>query len=152
MLMKASTTRLEGPAGEVVARFQDSSDAAADACFGSGWRKLKFLGLAAIFFTLGVLGVLLPGLPVTPFLLLTSYFLFRSSPRLNAKLLRSRLFGPILIDWQIHGGVRAHVRFKSILVVVIAVTLTVLLAGFSRWLTVAVVSLAMVGIAVILRG
>lgn len=87
----------------------------------TGWRRGLFLGLAAFFFGLGVAGVVLPGLPATPFLLLTSYFLLRSSPSLNHKLLQSHLFGPILLDWQQHGGVRFHVKVKAIALVVIMV-------------------------------
>ena len=89
------------------------------------WRKLVCLSLASVFFACGILGVLLPGLPATPFLLLTSYFLIRSSPRLNAALLRSRLFGPILVDWQIHGGVRRHVKVQAVVAVTIAVAVTI---------------------------
>ena len=115
------------------------------------WRCIVCIGLAGVFFSLALAGVLLPGIPATPFLLLTSYFLVRSSPRLNAALLRSRIFGPILVDWQVHGGVRTHVRLKSIAAVVIAVAITTCVSGYSLAPTLAVVSLAAVGIAVILR-
>ena len=115
------------------------------------WKKLVFLSFAGVFFALGVLGAFLPVLPATPFLLLTSYFLVRSSPRLNAALLRSRLFGPILIDWQVHGGVRPDVKVKAIVVVTIAVMLTIFLSGYSLLPTLTVILLAGVGITVILR-
>ena len=65
-----------------------------------GVRKAAYLGLAAFFFGLGATGAILPGLPTTPFLLLTSYFLLRASPKLNERLLNSRMFGSILTDWQ----------------------------------------------------
>ena len=116
-----------------------------------GCKKLVFLSFAGAFFVLGVLGAFLPGLPATPFLLLTSYFLVRSSPRLNAALLRSRLFGPILIDWQVHGGVRRDVKVKAIVVVAIAVMLTIFLSGYSPLPTLTMILLAAVGITVILR-
>ena len=116
-----------------------------------GWKKLTYLIFATLFFILGLLGVLLPGLPTTPFLLLTSYFLVRSYPALNARLLRSRLFGPVLTDWQVHGGVRPGTRIKAISVVVIAVGTTVWLSDQSPGLTLAVILLAATGIAVILR-
>ncbi len=116
-----------------------------------GWKKLVLLSFAGVFFGLGVLGAFLPGLPATPFLLLTSYFLVRSSPRLNAALLRSRLFGRILIDWQVHGGVRPDVKVKAIVAVVIAVMLTIFLSGYSLLPTLTVILLAAIGITVILR-
>lgn len=116
---------------------------------GTRFQKAVFLSLAAIFFVLGALGALLPGLPATPFLLLTSYFLVRSSPRLNAVLLRSRFFGPILVDWQVHGGIRQHVRLKAIVAVVLAVTITLVLCRYSLWLSLVIILLASMGIAVI---
>ena len=116
-----------------------------------GWKKLVLLSFAGVFFALGVLGAFLPVLPATPFLLLTSYFLVRSSPRLNAALLRSRLFGPILIDWQVHGGVRPDVKVKAIVVVAIAVMLTIFLNGYTLLPTLTVILLAAIGITVILR-
>ena len=117
----------------------------------SGWKRGVCLLTAGVFFVLGVLGALLPILPTTPFLLLTSYFLVRSSPRLNAALLRSRFFGPILQDWQVHGGVRRDVKLKAITVVVIAVLLTVLLTGRSLVPAITATLLAAVGVIVILR-
>lgn len=114
-------------------------------------RKAIYLTLAALFFLLGALGIILPGLPTTPFLLLTSFFLVRSSPRLNAALLRSKVFGSILTDWQVHGGVRKDVRVKSIVAVLIMVAATIYLSGYSPWATLGVLSLALVGITVILR-
>lgn len=113
-------------------------------------QKVLFLSLAAFFFALGALGAILPGLPATPFLLLTSYFLVRSSPRLNSTLLRSRLFGPILVDWQVHGGIRKHIRIKAVFAVVLAVAITLALCSYSLWLSLVIVSLASVGILVIL--
>ena len=116
-----------------------------------GARKYAFLFLAGVSLALGGLGAILPGLPTTPFLLLTSYFLVRSSPRLNAVLLRSRFFGPILTDWQQHGGVRKDVKVKAVLVVVIVVGASIYLSSNARWLDVVFVLLAAVGVFVIWR-
>ena len=112
--------------------------------------KLFYLLLAALFFVLAAVGILIPGLPTTPFLLLTSYFLVRSSPRLNARLLRSRLFGTIMIDWQVHGGIRRDLKVKAVSGVILVVLLTIYLSD-STWQSVTVGLLASVGIAVILR-
>ena len=69
----------------------------------TGLRRMLYLLLAGGFFVLAMAGVILPGLPTTPFLLLTSYFLVRSYPRLNERLIKSKLFGPILVDWHVKG-------------------------------------------------
>ena len=117
----------------------------------SGWKRWLYLALAGVFFLLGLMGILLPILPTTPFLLLTSYFLVRTSPSLHASLLRSRFFGPILTDWQIRGGVRRDVKAKAIAMVVLFVALSAYVSGYSVGISAAAVVLAAAGIAVILR-
>jgi len=110
--------------------------------------RLFFLFLAAVCFLLACVGIVIPGLPTTPFLLLTSYFLVRSFPQLNSRLLKSRLFGPILIDWQVHGGIRNHVKVKAVSAVLLAVSLTMYFSEFT-WQSVTAGLLAGIGIAVI---
>ena len=116
----------------------------------TGLKKFALFSLGAAFLLIGGLGAILPGLPATPFLLLASFFFVRSSPRLNAWLLRSRFFGPILVDWQVHGGVRADVRVKAIVVVIFAVALTIYVSGFSLLPALILISLAAIGVVVIL--
>ncbi len=117
----------------------------------TGFKRILFVVLAAFFFLLAVAGVVLPGLPTTPFLLLTSYFLVRSYPKLNSALLKSRVFGPIISDWQIRGGVRRDVKAKAISVVVIAVAITIYFSKAAAIPTIVVVCLACVGVGVIAR-
>lgn len=114
-------------------------------------KKFFYLLVAGIFFVVGVLGALLPGLPATPFLLVTSFFLIRSSPRLNETLLRSRFFGPILKDWQVRGGVRRGVKVKSIIIVILFTAATLIWFDYSRQLKTIVTMLSILGILVILR-
>jgi uncharacterized protein len=49
---------------------------------------------------LGLIGVVLPGLPTTPFILLSAACYARASPRLHAWLLNHRWIGPQLRDWE----------------------------------------------------
>lgn len=114
-------------------------------------KRALYIGGAAAFLGLGVAGIILPGLPATPFLLLASYFLVRSSPQLNDRLLNSRLFGPILRDWQERRGIRRSVKFRSICVVFASVLLTCYFSNLSWTLLAIVVATGIVGVAVILR-
>ena len=106
------------------------------------WKRRLYLAVSGVFFVLGFLGAVLPGLPATPFLLLTSYFLVRSSPALNEKLLHSRFVGPILQDWQQCGGVRGTVKVQAIVVVIIVAGATLYFTEFAtilRWTFIAAV-------------
>ncbi len=117
----------------------------------SGLRRAGQLLLAGTFFVLGVLGAVLPFLPATPFLLLTSYFLVRSSPQLNSVLLRSRFFGPILLDWQMRRGVRRHVKIKAVIIVVTTVCGSLYLTSARPGMALGIIALAMIGIIIVLR-
>jgi len=49
---------------------------------------------------LGLIGVVVPGLPTTPFILLSAACYARASPALHAWLLNHRWTGPLLRDWE----------------------------------------------------
>lgn len=117
----------------------------------TGVRKVIYLFLALVFFVLGALGVALPVLPTTPFLLLTSYFLIRTSPRLNHALLRSPVLGQVLKDWQQDGGVRLSVKIHAISIVLIIVLVTLYFSPLSIVLKTILVLLASIGILVVIR-
>ncbi len=86
--------------------------------------RWAYLAVAAVTFCLALAGVVLPGLPATPFLLLTSFLLVRSYPKLNDRLLRLRFVGPLLTDWQEHRGVRRHVKIKALVLIAAALAMT----------------------------
>ena len=54
---------------------------------------------------LGTVGVVLPGLPTTPFLLAASWLFYRSSPKLQQRLLDSPL-GAYIRGYNKRGGMR----------------------------------------------
>lgn len=62
-------------------------------------RKL-YKPLGFLFLALGLLGIPLPVLPSTPFILLAAWFFARSSPRWHDWLLSSELFGPMISNWE----------------------------------------------------
>ncbi|MCZ6445939.1 MAG: YbaN family protein, partial [Planctomycetota bacterium] len=62
-------------------------------------RRWLFAGLGCVFVAVGVVGVVVPLLPTTPFMLLAAACFARGSRRLHAWLLGTRLFGPIIIAW-----------------------------------------------------
>lgn len=117
----------------------------------TGIKKVVYLFLAALFFVLGALGIALPVLPTTPFLLLTSYFLIRTSPRLNQALLRSPILGQVLKEWQQDGGVRLSVKIQAITIVIAIISATLIFSPLSMALKIVLVALACIGILVIIR-
>ena len=106
-----------------------------------GMRRWLFVILGCFFTGLGGIGVVLPGIPTTPFLLVASYFFIRSSPRLHSRLLASKRFGPILRDWDKHRGLKRGVKRFAMLACTVAITLSIAFGGLP-WPAQVVVALA----------
>lgn len=56
-------------------------------------KRYLYIALGLIALTLGLLGIITPGLPTTPFILLTGFLFAKSSPRLHQMLMNNRLTG-----------------------------------------------------------
>lgn len=65
-------------------------------------RRFGFLALGWVCLTLGGVGVVVPGLPTTVFLLVALWAFARSDPRLHDWLYRHPRFGPPLRAWHGH--------------------------------------------------
>jgi uncharacterized protein len=116
-----------------------------------GRMRPVYLALAGLCFVLAVLGVFLPVLPTTPFLLLTSACLVRSSPRLNERLRKSPLFGPFLRDWEKHHGVRLHVKVTALTLIALVVAWSLFYRDLEVVPRVVLCALALIGAFVVLR-
>ena len=68
-------------------------------------RRGLWIALAYVALALGLLGVALPGLPTTPFILVAAWAAAKGSRRLHEWLLAHRVFGPMVRDWQARGAV-----------------------------------------------
>ena len=62
--------------------------------------RLLYGILAYVSLGVGLVAIVIPGLPTTEFILLAAWAATRSSPRLSAWLENHRLFGPILFNWR----------------------------------------------------
>ncbi|WP_156292451.1 DUF454 family protein [Serratia oryzae] len=68
---------------------------------------------------LATLGVVLPLLPTTPFLLLAAWCFARSSPRFHHWLLYRSWFGAYLRHWQQHRAFPPGAKWKAVLLIVV---------------------------------
>ncbi|MCB1561856.1 MAG: DUF454 family protein [Xanthomonadales bacterium] len=90
-----------------------------------------WLLLALLALGLAVLGVILPGLPTTPFVLLAAYASARGSKRLQGWLHSHRLFGPMIRDWECHGAVSRRAKCFAVITMLLCAVLMALTAP--RW-------------------
>ena len=95
----------------------------------SGGRALL---LAETCLALGVIGVIVPGLPSTVFVLMAAWAAARSSPRLYRWLWFHPLFGSMLRNWANGGRVSRHAKWSaSVLMALCAIILLVI--DTPRW-------------------
>jgi len=90
------------------------------------WRAvLLVVGTASLI--LGVIGIVLPVLPTTPFLLVTAACYARASTRLYQWLLGQRSLGPIIVEWRRSRSLPPGVKARALVVVVITFAVSVML-------------------------
>jgi uncharacterized protein len=114
--------------------------------------KIFYLGLGWLCVGLGVVGIIMPILPTTPFLLLAVWAFGKSSPEMAEKLRNHPKAGPYIRDWQDHGVIPP---LGKTLAVVMMSAMGIYLTGFSvlpGWAALAVCLLLIaVGIYILTR-
>lgn len=84
--------------------------------------KVFILKITGIFFVgLAILGVVLPILPTTPFLLVAAACFAKSSPELQRKLLANKTFGPLIHDWQKYRSIPRKAKRIALLTMILSV-------------------------------
>lgn len=77
--------------------------------------RLLYRGLGFSCLALAVAGVILPGLPATPFALLAVWAFGRGSPEWAARVERDPRFGPHLRDWRERRAVPRRAKLLAVL-------------------------------------
>lgn len=72
-----------------------------------------FISLGTIFLIIGIIGIFLPLLPTTPFLLLTAICYERGSDKFHAWLIGHKYFGPPILDWQNRKVIRLQYKILA---------------------------------------
>lgn len=116
-----------------------------------GVKRILYWILAFLFFALAMIGVILPGIPTTPFLLLMCYFLLRVSPSLHAKAMAWPVVGGPLRDWRDQGGVRPNVKRLAYTMVAVLVGSTLVFSNLPLSLKAVILCAALYGVSVVAR-
>ncbi len=78
-------------------------------------RRALWLAGGGLSLGLGVIGVFLPILPTTPFMLLAAFCFAKSSERLHGWLVNHPRFGPSIRNWQAHGAISKGAKIAAVL-------------------------------------
>jgi uncharacterized membrane protein YbaN (DUF454 family) len=90
----------------------------------------------------GVVGMFVPLLPTTCFLLLAAWCFGRSSPRLHHWMYHNRWFGTYLSDYKRGRGIPRGVKIGSLSLLWITIGATIVFANSAIWLQALLVAVA----------
>jgi uncharacterized protein len=104
-------------------------------------KRGAFLAAGWFFVGLALLGVVLPVLPATPFLLLAAACFARSSPRFHRWLLEHRSFGPLVREWQEHHSIPYRTKLFAIGLMAVSIAVSIVFFVRPAWLQLALAAL-----------
>lgn len=105
--------------------------------------KPLYLLLGWVFFALGATGILIPGLPTVPFMLVALWAFSKSSKRFHDWLYSHPLFGPPLQQWQDHRVIPMKAKVLAVATMIVSLSYMIFVADVSAWIT-AVTAVVMV--------
>ncbi len=89
-------------------------------------KKIIYLVLGIISFCLGAIGIVIPGLPTTPFMILSSILFLRSSDRMYEWLINHPKFGKYVLDFKKGKGINLKTKIYAQFMMLLTVTLSLL--------------------------
>ncbi|MFO1278361.1 MAG: YbaN family protein [Burkholderiaceae bacterium] len=114
-------------------------------------RQTLLVAAGLVALGLGLIGIVLPGLPTTPFVLLAAACFARASPRLHGWLTTHRYLGPMVRDWEANRSLPLRVKWIAITMMGTMVLLSAWQFNGRAWLQGAVLALGLVGACVVWR-
>ena len=112
--------------------------------------KLMWVSLGSLFVGLGAIGVIVPGLPTTPFLILAAACYIRSSQRLYDWLISNKRFGPYLKDYREGKGIPRKAKRVAVVMIVVFVSFSVVFGIEDLTLKIVVGLLGLIGLLYVL--
>jgi uncharacterized membrane protein YbaN (DUF454 family) len=89
-----------------------------------GWLVVGFVALA-----LGALGIAIPLLPTTPFVLVAAFAFAQSSEKLHQWLVNHNVFGTLIDNWQRHGAISRRAKIASVVSMAAVLAISVVMGA-----------------------
>ena len=96
-------------------------------------KRFCYLSLGYLSLTLGVIGIFVPILPTTCFVLLAAFCFSKSSDRLYRLLRSHRVFGPMVVDWEDNRVIRMRAKVMATSLMVIVGSIPLVSGAFVPW-------------------
>ncbi len=89
-------------------------------------KKLLLITAGTICVGLGIIGLVLPVVPTSPFLLLAAACYARSSKRFYNRLLANPIFGPPIRQWREEKSIPVRAKWLAIAMILVTFSITVI--------------------------
>ncbi len=114
------------------------------------YRRRLLQALGWICVGLGAIGVVLPVMPTTVFLLIALWAFARSSPSLHAWLLNNPHFGPYITDWENHRVIPVRAKTIALTMMTASALWLIFGANISLYVVLGIIAVMIVAAAFIL--
>jgi uncharacterized membrane protein YbaN (DUF454 family) len=104
--------------------------------------KILYIVLGGVSLGLGIVGIFLPVLPTTPFLLLTAALWMRGSPRLYERLMAHPHLGSCIRDFREYRAIPLRAKIVSVAMLWTTIMLYAFLAVHAWWLRALLIAIA----------
>jgi len=105
-------------------------------------KKYLYIAAGFTFLALGIVGIFLPVLPTTPFILLSAACFLRGSQRLYVWLTGHRLFGKYIRNYLKYHAISIRSKVISLLTLWVVILMTVIFAVKTLWLRILLILIA----------
>ena len=114
---------------------------------------IRFFWLVGGFFSLaaGIVGIVVPLLPTTPFLLLAAFCFARGSEKLHNWLVHHPRLGPPIRDWQAHGAISRRAKWMAMVAIVAVLIASVLFGVATHIIVIQLLVLSAVSLFILTR-
>jgi uncharacterized membrane protein YbaN (DUF454 family) len=92
-------------------------------------KKYLLILAGSISLVLGIIGIMIPILPTTPFLLLAAFCYLRSSKRLYDWMLNNRVFGPYIYNYLTYRAIKRSVKVVTLILLWLTLTVSIVLVS-----------------------
>ncbi len=99
--------------------------------------RVTLVILGTLCVILGIIGIFLPILPTTPFLLLAAACYAKSSRRFYNWIMNNRIFGPIIREWRQYRAIPRKAKILGMLLLVLTFGSSILFFVPFLWLKIA---------------
>lgn len=97
-------------------------------------KKIIYIALGYLFVGLGIIGIFLPIMPTTIFLIIAAAFFARNSEHLYNKLISHKKFGKMIKDYRENRGMPLKAKIISISMLTAAIMYSIFFAVNHVWL------------------